>query len=70
MEYYFPYEQIRPYQDLFMDGVYSAVSEGKQLLVHAPTGVGKSISVLAPALKLAIEKKKTLFFLRIKPFLF
>ena len=63
MEYYFPYEQIRPYQDLFMDGVYSAVSEGKQLLVHAPTGVGKSISVLAPALKLAIEKKKTLFFL-------
>ena len=44
MKYLFPYPQVRPYQGEFMDAVFDAVSAGKQLLVHAPTGVGKCVS--------------------------
>ncbi len=59
----FPYEQVRDGQKLFMEDVYSAVSSGKCLVAHAPTGLGKTAAALSPALELAIEKGLTVFFL-------
>ena len=63
MDYYFPFEELRTFQKEFMDGVYDTLLDKKNLLVHAPTGVGKTVSVLAPVLKFAVEQKKVVFFL-------
>ena len=59
----FPYEKIRDEQKNLIIDVKDAIDNEKNLLVHAPTGLGKTIAVLGPALKNAIEKKRTVFFL-------
>ncbi len=59
----FPYEQKRNYQDGMLNAVSDAVSSGKHLIIHAPTGIGKTAAVLAPALKKAIESNMTVFYL-------
>lgn len=46
----FPYDQYRPGQRKLSVGVYQAIEEGKTLFVEAPTGIGKTISTLYPAL--------------------
>ncbi len=59
----FPYTKIRPEQDELIKDIYDAVSSGKCLIAHAPTGLGKTAAALAPALEFAIKGKKTVFFL-------
>ena len=59
----FPHETLRPTQQEFMDRVTAAVSDGTDLLIHAPTGLGKTAAALAPALSHALENDKTIFFL-------
>ncbi|AEH23975.1 helicase C-terminal domain-containing protein [Pyrococcus yayanosii] len=51
---YFPYESLRPNQEEFIRLVSDAVRKGKNLIVEAPTGFGKTISVLAGILPHAI----------------
>ena len=63
MKHYFPYLDYRKNQELFMNSVFDALLDKKRLLIHAPTGVGKTVSVLAPALKFAVENDKVVFFL-------
>mgnify|MGYP001568583795 FL=1 len=46
----FPYDKIRPEQDDLIRDVAAAVSGGKCLIAHAPTGLGKTAAALAPAL--------------------
>jgi len=46
-----------------IEDVHHAVSSGKNLIAHAPTGMGKTSAVLAPALAVALEKGLTVFFL-------
>lgn len=46
----FPYEQIRKGQDKFVKAVYKTIHTQKNLLVSAPTGLGKTVSGLAPAI--------------------
>lgn len=46
----FPYKAYRPGQRKLSVGVYQAIEEGKILFVEAPTGIGKTISTLYPAL--------------------
>ena len=59
----FPFEQVREIQSDFMNDVASAIKEKKHMVAHAPTGLGKTVATLAPALKIAMEKDLTIFFL-------
>ncbi len=62
-EILFPYSQIRPIQKEMLEDVGKAIDGGKRVLMHAPTGIGKTISVLGPALFHALKKNKTVVFL-------
>jgi DNA excision repair protein ERCC-2 len=59
----FPYEKIRPEQHRLINDAKKAIEEEKNLLVHAPTGIGKTIATLGPAIRNAIDKNRTVFFL-------
>ncbi len=62
----FPFPLIREGQKEFMEDVKHAVEGGNILIAHAPTGIGKTAAVLAPALQYAVENGKTVFFLTSK----
>ncbi len=47
----FPYRTIRDGQERFVKEAYRAMTHGTSLLVSAPTGIGKTISSLYPAVK-------------------
>ena len=47
----FPFAGYRPGQRAMIGAVYKTCCEGGQLLCQAPTGIGKTMSVLFPALK-------------------
>jgi len=47
----FPYEQFRPGQRELAVAVYRAARDGRALMVQAPTGIGKTLGTLFPALK-------------------
>ena len=47
----FPFETFRPGQRAMIAQVYNTCTQGGQLLCQAPTGIGKTMSVLFPALK-------------------
>ena len=62
----FPYERLRPYQQEMVDAVARAVRQREALLVSAPTGVGKTIAALYPAVRESLKAGKKLFFLTSK----
>jgi Rad3-related DNA helicase len=47
----FPFPQYRKGQRRMAESTYQAVRNGRLLFIHAPTGIGKTVSVLYPALK-------------------
>jgi len=47
----FPYPRLRAGQEAMMRACYSAMRGGRRLFVQAPTGIGKTISALYPAVK-------------------
>ncbi len=47
----FPYRSIRDGQEDFIRRAYRAIQQNTQLLVSAPTGIGKTMSAVFPALK-------------------
>ncbi len=53
----FPYGSMREGQDTFVHGVYRAITRGMTLYAEAPTGIGKTVSSLYPALR-ALGKGK------------
>ena len=59
----FPYSEVRLGQDDFINQVYKIINEKRNILVSAPTGLGKTVSALAPAIKIAKEKNLTVIFL-------
>lgn len=63
MQTLFPFDTTRPGQVQFMDDVYRCFSAKKNYVVHAPTGIGKTVSALAPAVRYALENNKTVVFL-------
>jgi len=59
----FPYDKLRPEQDKLISEIRNALEKKKNIIAHAPTGLGKTVAALVPALEKAIEKKLTIFFL-------
>ena len=59
----FPYPTVRESQDLLIKDIETALAQNKILLAHAPTGLGKTASVLSVALKQALETSQKIFFL-------
>src|SRR5690606_34194135 len=51
----FPFEKYRKGQRDFSVAVYLSIRSGKKLFAQAPTGVGKTVSVLFPAIKSLYE---------------
>ena len=62
----FPYENYRKGQRDFSVAVYLSIRSGKKIFAQAPTGVGKTISVLFPAIKSLYEKNSKIFYLTAK----
>jgi DNA excision repair protein ERCC-2 len=62
-EVLFPYTEIRPSQKILLEKIDYCLKNQENLLTHAPTGLGKTIAALAPAISLAIKKDLTVFFL-------
>lgn len=59
LEFPFPY---RKGQREMVTGVYHAVSKGKQIFVQAPTGVGKTMSAVFPAVRAVGEGRGEMIF--------
>ena len=62
-EILFPHDKIRDVQDTVISDAYEAIKNRQNIIIHAPTGIGKTASVLAPALSFAMDKDITIFFL-------
>ncbi len=54
----FPFPSYRPGQRKMAVSVYNTIKEEKKIFIQAPTGIGKTISALFPAVK-ALKEKKT-----------
>lgn len=64
LEFPFPY---REGQRQMVSGVYHAISKEKQIFIQAPTGVGKTMSTIFPAVRAVGEEKgETIFYLTAK----
>ena len=59
----FPYDRIRDVQRELIEKVDEVISKKQNLIVHAPTGLGKTVATLCPALHHAQKKELTIFFL-------
>ena len=62
-EIFFPHEEVRKVQDQLIEEVETCIRNKKNLIVHAPTGLGKSAATLPITLSHAIKNKLTVFFL-------
>ena len=62
-DYLFPHSKIRDIQDELLKKIDDTIKNKKNLIVHAPTGLGKTAAALGPCLKYALEKDLTVFFL-------
>ncbi len=63
----FPYPSMRKSQRLMAESIYKACKTHRDICIEAPTGTGKTLASIFPALKaLPPEKPKSLFFLTMK----
>ncbi len=53
----FPYPELREGQELMIREVYGAIRRGQRLFVEAPTGTGKTMSSLYPAVRALGERR-------------
>lgn len=47
----FPYQTVREAQDMMLQECYRDIKRGKRLFIQAPTGIGKTVSALYPAVR-------------------
>ncbi len=62
----FPYPELRRGQEQIVEEVERARADGEQLLVEAPTGLGKTVAALYPAIRYALAHDKRIFVLTAK----
>lgn len=60
---YFRHKQPRRFQDEMIKDVYSAIEAKKNIIVNAPTGIGKTDAALSPAISFALENDLDVFFI-------
>ena len=60
---FFPYATVRGGQSQMIVDCKTALESKSNLLVHAPTGIGKTAAVLSESLEYALKNKLTVFFL-------
>ncbi|MDI3474036.1 MAG: excision repair protein, partial [Candidatus Woesearchaeota archaeon] len=60
---FFPYTKERKGQELIIEYIERVLKNKDNLLINAPTGIGKTAAALAPSLNYSISNKKKLFFL-------
>lgn len=58
----FPFEQVRDGQRDFLEDVRDCLEKGESLVAHAPTGIGKTVATLVPAVEWALATGGTVFF--------
>lgn len=63
MKYPFRFENVRPFQKEMMDDIFSALKSRNDILLNAPTGVGKTDASISAALAFAIENGLDVLFL-------
>ncbi|MGH9428692.1 MAG: DEAD/DEAH box helicase family protein, partial [Terriglobia bacterium] len=62
----FPFPRMRKYQDRMIEAVSSALEQQSNLLVSAPTGIGKTVAALYASLRFAAKHGLSVFFLTSK----
>jgi len=62
----FPFPQLRPYQEAMMDQIRLALHDRSCVLLSAPTGVGKTVAALYPAVEYALREGLRVFFVTAK----
>ena len=62
----FPFPTVREGQREFMEDVWDALESEGILVAHAPTGIGKTVAALVPAVHYARANDKIVFFLTSK----
>lgn len=62
----FPYEQLRPGQERITEATARALDQHEHLLVEAPTGLGKTVAAIYPAVKDALRHDRRVFVLTAK----
>lgn len=63
MELLFRFDNARPHQKVMMDEIGKSLSQAKDVLINAPTGVGKTDAAIAGALGYAVEQNLDVLFL-------
>ena len=59
---YFRHKEVRKFQDQMIEDIYNALNEKKNIIINAPTGVGKTDAALSPAISFALENDVDVFF--------
>ena len=63
VESLFPFEKIRRGQSEFLQDAFVAMRDGKGLVAHAPTGIGKTAATVVPAIYEVLKSGGCAFFL-------
>lgn len=59
---YFPYAEVRPFQNVFITTIYEAVKAGRHVLLEGSNGLGKTVSALSACLPVAKEHNLQIFY--------
>ncbi len=62
----FPFRDVREGQREFLEDCREAVRNGRHLIAHAPTGIGKTAAALSAAMEDSLDSGRTTFFLTSK----
>ena len=62
----FPFDTKRSYQDKMVDEIFQSIDQPENMLVHAPTGIGKTSAALYPVIKSSFKNGRKMFFLTAK----